>query len=67
VALAKGIKVVRFPADWDRYGKRAGRIRNESMAKYAEYLAVFPGGKGTAHMKEIAKAYGLVVFEYPGA
>lgn len=31
-----GYDVARFPADWDNLGKRAGFIRNEEMAKYAE-------------------------------
>jgi len=30
-AEALGLKVVRFPADWTRYGKGAGPIRNTQM------------------------------------
>lgn len=30
-----GLICVRFPANWNLYGKKAGPIRNEEMAKYA--------------------------------
>ena len=57
-----------FPADWDKYGKAAGPIRNEQMAKYASeadrgILIAFPIGesRGTRNMIEIAKRYGLEV------
>jgi hypothetical protein len=41
-----------FPADWERYGKNAGYIRNTEMAKYADSgLALWDGqSRGTAHM-----------------
>lgn len=57
----KGIKVTSFPADWDRYGKRAGYLRNEEMAKYADVLiAVWDGkSKGTKHMIDLAIEHGL--------
>ena len=47
-----------FEADWDRDGKAAGYIRNEQMAKYADYLIAFWDGKskGTKHMIDIATA-----------
>lgn len=57
-----------FPADWDKYGKAAGPIRNEQMAKYAAeadrgMLIAFPIGesKGTKNMIKLAKQYGLEV------
>lgn len=34
-----------FNADWNTYGKSAGPIRNEQMAKYADACIVFWDGK----------------------
>lgn len=52
------IPIKPFPADWERYGKqRAGRIRNEEMADYADFLIAFHDGvsTGTAHMMQCMK------------
>lgn len=58
-----------FPADWNTYGKRAGYIRNEQMAKYAHdngngILFAFWDGKsrGTKLMIELAKKYNLETY-----
>ena len=64
-AKEHGIPLVLFPADWDRYGKRAGYIRNDKMARYASkkdgILIAFPVGeaRGTKMMIRIAHSYGL--------
>ena len=55
-----------FPADWDKYGKGAGYIRNQEMAKYSELdgaLIAFHNGKskGTKSMIALAKKYNLLV------
>lgn len=52
-----------FPADWNRYGKAAGYLRNIEMAKNADALVAFWDGLslGTRHMIETAKARGLRV------
>lgn len=65
-AYANGIPIERYPADWNKYGKRAGYIRNEEMAKNAEALiAVWDGeSRGTKHMIDIAKKYKLRCFVY---
>jgi hypothetical protein len=63
-ATASNIPVKRFPAEWDRYGQVAGFKRNIQMAIYADAVALFPGGKGTAHMFKTAKAHGLQIFDF---
>lgn len=61
--------VSKFPAAWDIYGKSAGYRRNAEMAKFASedgnigVLIAFWDGKsrGTKHMIDLAKRYGLKV------
>ena len=54
-------KIARFPADWNKYGKSAGYVRNKEMADYADGLIAFWDGqsKGTLHMINLAKERGL--------
>ena len=61
LAYEKGWEVLSFPADWDKYGKAAGYKRNEEMARNADALIAFWDGKsrGTKHMIDLAKKYGL--------
>ena len=63
-AKENGIEVEKYPADWDKYGKSAGYIRNSQMADIADALiAVWNGtSKGTEHMINIARKKGLLVF-----
>lgn len=49
-AEANGIPCRKFRADWDRLGKQAGMVRNGQMAAYANALAIFDGGTGSADM-----------------
>lgn len=46
------LPVKSFPADWDTYGKKAGPIRNQQMAEYADGLIVFiwDNSRGSADM-----------------
>jgi len=62
-AVDSGIPVRKFPADWDRYGRSAGPIRNGEMARYADRLIVFwyGGSSGTKNMIDQATRYGLRV------
>ena len=56
-AQANNITISTFPADWNKYGKKAGMIRNQEMADYAEALiAIWDGpSKGTLDMIKKAK------------
>lgn len=65
-ARKNDIPIKRFPADWAKYGKRAGLIRNVEMANYADGLiAIWDGqSRGTKHMIDVAKDKGLVVYIY---
>ena len=65
-ARKNNIPVERYPANWDKYGKSAGYIRNEEMAKVADtLLAIWDmESKGTKHMIDIATKKGLDVFVY---
>lgn len=58
--------VKRFLAEWEKYGRGAGHIRNQQMAEYAESLiAIWDGNSpGTSNMIEQAKKKGLKVFVY---
>lgn len=60
-AIEKGFSLQKFPADWQKYGKRAGYLRNEDMARYATHAVIFWDGrsKGTAHMIELCEKYKL--------
>jgi hypothetical protein len=56
-AIENGFEILKYPADWDRYGKSAGYKRNQQMAEIADGLIAFWNGvsKGTQHMINIAK------------
>ena len=62
-AAEKGYRIKRFPADWNKYGKSAGYIRNKQMAEYAYALIAFwdKKSKGTKHMIDLAKKYKLLI------
>jgi len=62
-AVEHRIEVVRFPAQWELYGKRAGYIRNDQMLEVATHVVAFWDGqsRGTAHMIDIAHKKGLKV------
>lgn len=53
------IPCTKFPADWKKFGKAAGPVRNREMADYADALIVFiwNGSKGSANMLRQMKAF----------
>lgn len=69
-AARAGFKVKAFPADWEKYGKRAGIIRNHDMWNAALrtedilLLVAFPGGRGTGHMVNHVKEEGGNILMY---
>lgn len=68
-AKIAGYELSKFPADWGGLGKRAGYVRNAEMAKFAVeddsygvLIAFWDGqSRGTKHMIDLAKRYGLEV------
>lgn len=63
-ALHNKISVKEFPANWEKYGKGAGPVRNMEMAKYADALIaiIFENSRGTMNMIQTALKLGLHVF-----
>lgn len=61
--------VEEYPANWGKYNKQAGPIRNVYMLTEGkpDIVIAFPGGKGTKHMVDISKKAGVLVEEvvYP--
>lgn len=64
-ADANGIEVIEVPANWDKFGKPAGVIRNGIMADIADCLIAFWDGqsRGTKAMINEAVEQGLVVLQ----
>lgn len=63
-ARERGIPVKKFPAEWDKYGRAAGPIRNGEMAQYAKQdygalIALTTGGPGTTNVISHAREAGL--------
>ena len=54
-----------YPANWKKYGKRAGPIRNAQMLEEGkpDLVVVFPGGAGTRDMMDKATNAGVEVLE----
>ena len=67
IARQLGFKVVEYPAQWDKYGRRAGILRNEEMATQSACTHVLafhddPNlGRGTAHMVRLIRRRGMPV------
>jgi hypothetical protein len=65
-ARARGVPCTVFEAEWDKYGKGAGHIRNQAMLDAgAQGGVAFPGGTGTADMTTKMKRAGIPVWEIP--
>ena len=64
-AIARGIKVEIYPANWQQHGRRAGYLRNKAMLEQSKphVVVAFPGGRGTANMTKLALDAGITVWE----
>ena len=67
LAKERNIKYTEFPADWEKYGKKAGYIRNNQIAKYSDICIAFLLGKskGTRITVKEFKRLDKLVFEIP--
>jgi hypothetical protein len=63
LARVMGFKVVEYPADWDRFGKRAGFLRNQAIVDNCDKVVAFWDGesRGTADTIERARKAGKPV------
>lgn len=63
--MVNWVQFKEFKADWNKYGKSAGPMRNIQMLKEGkpDVVVAFQGGKGTAHMVKIAKEAGVKVIQ----
>jgi hypothetical protein len=67
IAVQKGWKIERYPAQWHKHGKAAGPLRNGEMADAgADVCLAFPtaDSKGTLDMIKKAKAADIPVNIY---
>lgn len=64
-ALRLGWEIEGYPADWSKWGKAAGSIRNRQMLSEGrpDLVIAMPGGRGTADMVRQAKKAGIPVRE----
>jgi len=66
-AAERGYELKIFPPEWDKFGKRAGMLRNKKMAEISNaLLAFFADGApsvGTKNMVKIAREKNLIVRE----
>lgn len=67
IAKMLGMTVIQFPADWTKYGKAAGPIRNRQMLKEGKpdrviaFHSNISKSKGTADMVRVARQAGIPV------
>lgn len=59
-----GIEKLIFPADWKKYGKRAGYIRNQDIIKNCDVVIAFwdNNSRGTKHSLDLAEKYDKTVY-----
>ena len=69
IAQEEGLETEEYPADWDRHGRAAGYIRNQTIIDRADFVAAFWDGasKGTKHSIDLAMKVGkpITIFRGP--
>lgn len=61
-AIKNGVEELACPADWKRFGRGAGPLRNRQMLDHSpDLLVAFPGGSGTADMINAALKRGVAI------
>jgi hypothetical protein len=69
LAEQRGLQVMEFPAQWQKYGKSAGPIRNKQMLdegkpdKVYAFYSDKKKSRGTANMAKQAKKAGIPTWE----
>lgn len=63
-ASEHGIQTELYPADWQRYGRAAGPIRNEQMVMQADCVIAFWDGKsrGTKSLISFAQKHNKILY-----
>lgn len=56
-AIRKGIRITVYPANWNRYAKRAGPIRNTTIVNNADRIIAFWDGRSRGTRDTIDKAH----------
>lgn len=63
-AITNNKEIREYKANWDKYGKAAGPIRNSKMLEENPNIVIaFPGGRGTADMVFKSKQLNIKVIE----
>ncbi len=68
-AQENGIPIKRFPANWEKYGKAAGPIRNSQLVNYVNkeggLILIWDGkSKGSQDVLDKAIVWKLKIYEY---
>ena len=64
-AVANGVALIEFYADWRAHDKAAGPLRNQRMLTEGkpDRVVAFPGGRGTRDMVRKARRAGVEIYE----
>lgn len=64
-----GLEQIRYPADWDSLGLKAGPLRNKTMIESIPQLVLafqFNNSKGTQHSINLAKQHNVPIRIFTG-